>query len=162
MADRCTGHCCRNFVLPCSPEEIEEYKTSPVPERRQIARMVVYLGPVTGDFSPPGAWRKNAVPTQGYQYGCTLLDPVTGDCTIYDDRPPMCRVYPSNHRGDACVHRGCTSSESIVIRHCKDVYTPYTTRAGYYKTTLLRTTYHAVRRAIIEELEDAKEATDEC
>ena len=42
---------------------------------------------------------------EGYRYRCKHWDPETGDCTIYDIRPQMCRDYPGAH---GCNYAACT------------------------------------------------------
>lgn len=91
---RCTGHCCRAFPLPLTPEEIADPEhMARFIDGPQIAAMVRYIGP-----APPGS-------TGGHHsYSCTSLTD-SGDCGIYEDRPVMCRDFPY---GRTCTVDGCT------------------------------------------------------
>ena len=40
----------------------------------------------------------------GYHYTCRAYDEETGDCTIYEDRPQMCKDFPGN---GGCEFPGC-------------------------------------------------------
>lgn len=87
VADRCTGHCCREFVYDETPESLE--RLAETSERmRKIADM---LTPVR-----PGR--------RGYLYNCKH-HLANGDCAIYSDRPWMCREYPY---GKPCNYPDCT------------------------------------------------------
>lgn len=97
MADRCTGHCCEDFILPYSPEELHTkmrgHKDDPL-----IQRMVLYLGKYRAanqDF-PGGA--------EGHHYTCRYFDKKSRDCTIYEQRPDMCRDHPYEK---PCTFKGC-------------------------------------------------------
>lgn len=99
---RCTGHCCRKFPLPYSLEELNEGKSRETgrplePDWPFIADMVILLG--EGKY---GDGRKS------YLYTCRHLDTVTGDCTVYEQRPRMCRDYPY---GNECPIDGCTAPD---------------------------------------------------
>ena len=107
---RCTGHCCRLFTIPASPEDLAEQEARHAALARreapdgpaytdgpQIAAMVTYVGwfdrsPVTGG---PGG---------GHFYSCNNLGE-DGNCRIYDERPSMCREYPYR---ELCQFQGCT------------------------------------------------------
>ena len=100
MGDRCTGHCCRKFYLPLLPEQLARaailrvarphYKPE---EIRKVAAMAVYLG----EHDKHGL----------HVYTCRHLNVISGDCTVYEDRPDVCRDFPY---GDVCMHAasGCT------------------------------------------------------
>lgn len=107
MADRCTGHCCRRFALPLSPEELKKHyddwrsqskETPHVQDIWLIAPMAKYVGFLykspNGDKLSKGA----------YYYSCKHLGE-NGDCTIYEMRPKMCADYPY---GDKCEYVDCT------------------------------------------------------
>ncbi len=88
---RCTGHCCKAFHLPYSPEQLAEVAHT-IEDGAVIAEMAAPLGP--GTFTDEGWWR----------YSCRNLTP-SGDCAIYETRPRMCAAYPY---GGRCIERGCT------------------------------------------------------
>lgn len=112
--DRCTGHCCQNFSLSWSPEELRDaYRRwqddlndlAPIPiDIHLIYPMVFYLGD-----DAPGVEHINEPVFSGYRYRCKHWDPATRDCTIYEIRPQMCRDYP----GEAgCNYAACTWQSS--------------------------------------------------
>lgn len=125
---RCTGHCCRAFFLPYSPEEIRRaylawrdgkpvLRSSPespeIPnliDIHIIAPMVRHLGFGTRlDVAPtspitPTPEAPNSIAPSGHFYTCVHLQQ-NGDCGIYDIRPTMCRDYPY---GLPCRYPGCT------------------------------------------------------
>lgn len=122
MGDRCTGHCCREFTLPVSPDELAtRAKDNPYDlEVQKIAGMVVHLKTVSvaelGDANPQD-WRGiHPAEMRGAQhwYTCTIYDKTTGNCGDYDQRPRMCRDYPGNsepygiERMRACRYKACT------------------------------------------------------
>ncbi len=45
-----------------------------------------------------------------YHWGCTALDDATGRCTIYEDRPQLCRDFKPGS-GPLCVHFVAPSDE---------------------------------------------------
>lgn len=95
---RCTGHCCRNFTIPITPDQLKnkEYGTFNKEDFDRIAEVVVYLG--------EGVGGKN-----GHRYTCSKLLP-NGDCGDYENRPKMCREYPY---GEECKVVGCTMKEVV-------------------------------------------------
>jgi len=109
---RCTGHCCKAFTLPVTPQEVfiallssvlgYEHKYS-VGERgvdnMKLFSLLVYVGtePLRGVPGGPGA----------HYYTCKALAP-SGDCSIYDSRPYTCRDYPY---GMVCKYIGCTATK---------------------------------------------------
>lgn len=125
--DRCTGHCCREFWLGFSPEELmgayhrwqqggrgERATMSGTSQERELAEihliapMVIHLGYTDQDprrVNPTDADLKGEK-IKGHRYRCKHWDSKTGDCTIYDIRPVMCRDYPG--RGKGCNYAACT------------------------------------------------------
>jgi Fe-S-cluster containining protein len=117
---RCTGQCCETFSLEFSPEALAAEADrlialgcAPddphVQEVRQIAAMALPVGLFTSnpgfatiydDLYDPGSR-----PT--WWYTCIHLSH-TGDCTIYEQRPLMCRNFPRYDRGTRCSYVGCT------------------------------------------------------
>jgi Fe-S-cluster containining protein len=125
---RCTGACCRDFNLPYAPDEMNEERNKEREQgRKEVAKlrklglnaqanstalrylesdlnlvpdMVTYLG--TNNISADGDTAKNPI----NHYRCNYHDPVSGNCTIYECRPRMCRDYPGT--GGICLYNGCT------------------------------------------------------
>ena len=131
--DRCTGHCCQNFYLPFSPEDIDrayrrwstqfgqigathhvtmngaEYGPIVV-DIHLIAPMVVHLGydgivPRRVNLTDEELLGKPEIPA--HRYRCKHYDPKMKVCTIYEIRPQMCRDYPGKE-GATCNYAGCT------------------------------------------------------
>lgn len=96
MEHRCSGHCCKEFFLPYTPEGLldarERFKN---PEIVLIADMVKYLGVVRPS--------DNFFVSHGAFYTCKHFD--GANCLIYETRPVMCQDYPY---GRACEHNDCT------------------------------------------------------
>lgn len=110
MGDRCTGHCCRAFTLPRSPEELAEgYRAwlhqvpgaNLVHDIHLIYPMVRHLRLYhAGEVAPDG----KVVDQDRHYYRCVHVAE-NGDCGIYADRPDMCRSYPD---GNPCTYAACT------------------------------------------------------
>jgi len=131
---RCTGHCCEDFTLPISPMQLKwwaklislskkpaymKYYTRRSPgavqslncgmkshfnieELKKIAEMVIFLRFDKHDNAAQNAKGKmNTV----YHYTCKHFDRATGNCTNYENRPDMCRMYPNS---GTCRYKGCT------------------------------------------------------
>ncbi len=100
--NRCTGHCCKNFPLPASLEEIRRRRNKEVcppgelwiEDGDKLASMLVPLHEGTYPDGSP-AWF----------FTCKHHDPVSGDCMDYENRPRMCSDYPY---GQPCKFYGCT------------------------------------------------------
>lgn len=102
---RCSGHCCKDFPLPFSLEEVKT-KRETLRDGNVIADMLIYLREqpyLDGD--------------KGYRYTCKHLQE-NGDCGIYETRPWMCSAYPY---GKACTKEGCTADQEELIRLTKDL-----------------------------------------
>lgn len=142
MGARCTGHCCRAIGVGSSPEQLNEaqllMQLETEMDRDSQARKLLDLY-VTDQGHTHESWvaevlmvttmlvpmgiqsRKNPVTgTQGtmdrHWYTCVYFDEDSGDCTVYEDRPLLCRNYPY---GGACDEPDCTA---------KDLGTPGGTR----------------------------------
>lgn len=125
MDDRCTGHCCQNFSLLWSPEalrdayqrwlaqasggvSITKARASAYPfpiDIHLIYPMVEYLGDNAPEVKHINPLPELADGKREYRYRCKHWDPATGDCTIYDIRPQMCRDYPGEK---GCNYVACT------------------------------------------------------
>lgn len=142
---RCSGHCCRAFVIPAIAElavaplteaEVEKWTDPDIrarllagvsaldafkavvetrnprydcDEHRFIADMLIDLGreatidPLTGvPLDPPQPL-----------FGCRHYDALAGNCTVYEQRPSMCRLFPYD-RGNGCAATGCTRKTEFV------------------------------------------------
>lgn len=100
---RCTGHCCKKFPLPCTPEELKENYRAWVnsePQDKNGREMIAEIWLIAPMV------RKIAERDIGAYYTCAHHQP-NGDCAIYDIRPRMCSEYPY---GNPCEHidKGCT------------------------------------------------------
>ncbi len=106
MSERCTGDCCRAFCLSITWDELQEdYREWLAGHRIRFrdvwvcAQIFVYRGVVSRNplsmtvFDPPGELLT-----------CSMLTK-DGDCSIYEQRPRVCRNYP---HGRACRYPGCT------------------------------------------------------
>lgn len=96
IATRCTGHCCKRFILSAPIEHIRSWADHPDTdpnmreECRKIAEMITPL-PAEED----GVDR----------FTCRHHDPETEDCKNYDDRPNICRNHGVT---TSCDMPGCT------------------------------------------------------
>ena len=117
MTCRCTGHCCRVFVLPYAPDEIWD-KQDTLRDGRIIADMVIYLGyePHRDIFI-----RHGLTPHKYYdddpRHWYTCRHYKDGDCTIYAQRPTMCRAFPY---GKDCEYSDCTAVDIPEMK--RDMY----------------------------------------
>ncbi len=104
MSSRCTGHCCRSFVLRYGADDrkihsdwIEEWLEEPNgmdDDTVQVLSMVIPL--------------EECEDEEGELYNtftCKNFDFERGQCLIYDTRPGMCRRYPAEAE---CDYEGCT------------------------------------------------------
>lgn len=107
---RCSGHCCRRFIVPviAGLGGLDEFKKLSAPgvdprydadEHRYIADMLIDTG-VDTDTDPLGGSKVD--PPQRV-YKCKHFDGT--NCTVYEQRPDMCKSYPSY---GACNVEGCT------------------------------------------------------
>lgn len=85
---RCIGRCCRAFVLSAELGDLETYDFTNTQDGAFIKDMLIPLGRVTTN------------PVTGFVYSCEKElwackhhDTKTGDCTVYDNRPTMCRLH---------------------------------------------------------------------
>ncbi len=125
--NRCTGHCCRRFVLPFSLEKMREklktlheasslsdLQAAYIADLAQVIDMVIPLPEPTfdecRDLSAPGAEVSDPAGTAGLWFTCRNLDTDTGDCNVYETRPKMCRDYPY---GAQCTFKGCTRPRDV-------------------------------------------------
>lgn len=109
--NRCTGQCCRDFVLPYSPMEIDRMNKFYLRTGRHkfqdwpiIGQMLIFL---RMDQHNPNLIGSPTSEIYKYHYTCKHFDKSTGDCMIYDSRPRMCSGYPTYQDG-RCLYKGCT------------------------------------------------------
>jgi Fe-S-cluster containining protein len=86
----CSGNCCQRFYLDYKPKEIDLWENKKdAPEHRDamfIKDMLIYIEDYKDDTGNPnykGAW-----------YTCKHWDKSTKLCTVYEQRPSMCRDFP--------------------------------------------------------------------
>lgn len=148
--DRCTGHCCRSFLLRLSPAELAQLRTDPhaSDDERLIASMVIPLGKFHSNptqLIKGESWAEKALNLGlksdehiksleeqmgsgdrwlsmsrlgDHYYACRYVL-LNGDCSIYENRPQMCRSYPNGHE---CAFEECTAPKQpreqlIDVRH---------------------------------------------
>jgi Fe-S-cluster containining protein len=93
---RCVGHCCRGFSLEHPYARVqEEYARWRAGEPTAIPD----IGVIGAMLVPLGVFRKQEL------FTCRHLGK-SGDCTIYETRPRMCRDFPGPN---PCAYRNCAS-----------------------------------------------------
>lgn len=137
---RCTGHCCKAFILPwLTPSEFERRKklydsiktelNEKEKEELYVLNMIEYLGSDPIKF--PEASQK-VIPINNFwqdkqrasfeedyrshYYTCKHHCSVTGNCLDYENRPNMCKIFPHNTDmkwNGACIFRGCTKRYTL-------------------------------------------------
>jgi len=122
---RCSGHCCKSFILPwISPDQLEYkrkfYKNNE--DALKVLNMIIYLGNDPNKFPesakkviPLGNFKPSSDLYQNHYYTCKHHCNITGNCLIYNDRPEMCRVFPNNETDwkGACAFVGCTKRYTL-------------------------------------------------
>lgn len=120
---RCTGHCCKAFILPFTPAELwkryDKWHTPPIPleelppeeqqEGPRIPDEIHLIAPMVRlvDVLEAGdtcLMTGKILQAQTIFYTCVHLDE-NNNCGIYEHRPKMCRDYPY---GNECQCIGCT------------------------------------------------------
>ena len=140
---RCTGHCCKAFILPwLTPSELERRKklydsgeiqldNEQAKQELYVLNMVEYLGSDPSKFSEH---HQKVVPIKNFEadkrrvnmgllreedrahyYTCKHHCNVTGNCLDYENRPSMCKVFP--HNTDMKWNGAC------IFRGCTKRYT---------------------------------------
>jgi Fe-S-cluster containining protein len=125
MSSRCSGDCCKAFVLgngqvniKVLKDNIEHIKSGKkgqdkngyghIQDVKVLASMLVSLGKFT---KHPLTGAKYSIPKE--LFTCKHLQD-NGDCGIYESRPNMCRDYP---HGKPCEYPGCTWSADDQLIH---------------------------------------------
>lgn len=105
----CAGNCCAVFVLPkdCLPRLASGEANGPV-DGPFIADMVIPLTRRQARdrmrrLGMAWPWFRRRVLKYDF-YTCRHWDEVTRLCTVYKQRPKMCRDFPY---GAECAHAGC-------------------------------------------------------
>ncbi len=90
---RCTGHCCDPVRLSADVAEKLFLGEHEDPEKWVVQSML------------EAEWLH--FPTGRMYFKCIYFDEESRNCTIYEERPRMCRDYPYD---DVCGEDGCTMS----------------------------------------------------
>lgn len=111
---RCTGHCCRAFVIPAIHRVggLRHWKLLvrvrdprfDSDDARFIADMLIDLDR-EATVDPLTQW---PLGEPHALYGCRHYDAAAGNCTVYDRRPLMCSGFPYDNQPDGCKAEGCT------------------------------------------------------
>lgn len=96
---RCTGHCCRRFVLSSGDEtitheQVKEWQDYGVEGIEDLDTRMIYGMVIPLD--------------EADYFTCRNYNAETGDCMVYKDRPKMCRDYPSTTETGKCSYEECT------------------------------------------------------
>jgi len=134
LKSRCSGHCCQNVCIAISPERLKasyllkgrdkenrifsskEYWNNDFIDIDLIYPMLRFKRKQTvhedsGDLDP-GLAKKFSKGSKYYVYSCVHHDTKTGNCTIYDIRPEMCRT----HGLSGCGYTGCTNKPAVLLK----------------------------------------------
>lgn len=112
MGTRCTDGCCRKFVLPFTPEELQEEARLEREERTRFGKDILIVAEMAIPLDRPEFCMDGVTPVDDAMarrfYTCKNFNTETNDCGIYETRPRMCRDYPY---GDSCRVQGCEWEE---------------------------------------------------
>jgi Fe-S-cluster containining protein len=102
----CPGHCCVAFYLPTSHDRVEEMREG-MRDGGVIAEMVIplSLSEANERLERFGSDREYGPESEGHVYTCRHFDDETRLCTIYEQRPEMCRDFP--YAEDGGCEYGC-------------------------------------------------------
>jgi len=114
MAGRCTGHCCDTIPLSYSPDTLAVLTLNL--DALFILDNWKYLGELTvkeaGVLDKVYMLRELADGSaRMHFYQCLRWDAVTGNCTVYDSRPRLCKDHPTPGAGP-CERKECTSDSA--------------------------------------------------
>ena len=101
MGNRCEGHCCESFSIDRAMvwkllTQGYEGHANPEEDSYKVIRMIK-----TTDARPEG---QEGEENKSLYFTCKKYDPETKSCTDYENRPNMCRNYPSGNR---CEYKNC-------------------------------------------------------
>ena len=106
-AGTCAGFCCEAFIIG-SPEDVAGLEERWGEDGRKVQDLVIHLGKFSNN--PTGRVPKcgtSVVAGEGADFHtCKAFDRETRRCTVYADRPNMCRSYPNLGycQFDGCDH----------------------------------------------------------
>lgn len=113
--NRCSGHCCKRFELPFSPEgllkalEETRAKRASWKDIEIIQPMVIPIGKSKIAYAKVGHGPGGLGQDEWWDYTCGHFDTKTGDCLIYYSRPEMCEKHGRDY---PCATPGCTWSSA--------------------------------------------------
>ncbi len=133
ISQRCSGSCCEMFNLPIFPHEIKasleaylKYRDSGLlddaywidrfgEERHchtndiiRIASMLIFIGETQISPNSDGKTKFNV---NQAMYTCKHF--IDNECTVYENRPSMCKNYPFSW-GGSCKYKGCTLKAKLM------------------------------------------------
>lgn len=120
MSDRCTGRCCESFSLTCGTtlDEIDLFLRTMAQDGHFIADMIIPIRElVAGARFPNGeivTHQRAPHGPIGWVFTCKHFDREKRVCTVYSERPLMCRDYPY---GSPCEHSDCTWDKGRAGKH---------------------------------------------
>lgn len=109
----CDGRCCAVFPMSLSPEEMLTWRgIHATYESIFVTDMLVALTPYEARmrWTDLGYGELKDLDLGMPLYTCRHWDTETKLCTVYDERPWLCRDFP--YQG-ACHHTGCTYRKGI-------------------------------------------------
>lgn len=137
MGKRCTGHCCKNIGLPVSPEEMKDSYNAWIKrsgnesfskavlsmskketylkvysEIHLVYPMLTYLRKSTTHPDGGKQGKGNGEKPTVYHYKCKHL--INSKCSIYEDRPEMCRSHARESMG--CGYTQCKWDDAVERR----------------------------------------------
>jgi len=141
---RCTGHCCQDFAISTSPEELEvsylrwlgmsHYSNNTETDLPRGEALYRHKGlergvpPIYTDihliypmlkFVKKDYWHPDRPEDKQshpvYHYRCVHFDDDEKKCTVYPFRPTVCRAFGR----DGCGYKGCTWKEAVKVREAE-------------------------------------------
>jgi Fe-S-cluster containining protein len=111
----CPGHCCVAFYLSTPHERVDDLRDQ-TRDGQQIAEMVIPLSVAEANrrLERFGADREYGRDSEGHVYTCRHFDEATRLCTIYAERPEMCRDYPYAAGGGCEYECGYRSQPDVI------------------------------------------------
>ncbi len=112
--ERCTGHCCEDFTLPIPPMQVDfENKKLAMGKRprfgiegdwAKVGAMLIFK---RLDKQQPAGWKvpRGEKTSYAFHYTCKHYDREKRECSVYEERPQMCRDYPNV---EPCKYKKCT------------------------------------------------------
>jgi Fe-S-cluster containining protein len=113
----CPGHCCVAFYLPTPHDRVAEMADE-MKDGEMIADMVIplTLSEANERLERFGAGREYEPASEGHVYTCRHFDDETRLCTIYEQRPEMCRDYPYAQAGGCEYECGYCAPAPVVAK----------------------------------------------